>query len=209
MHQTSGLLPEQTGTTGDGSEEPALLAAQEGAFEYAPCGDRSVTQDCVQQRASGVPTRWFPVNSTSNPYAVLGYDWAGGYTVTGDVMFTGNDAGQTAGIIGRFSDQAPGDQPQLFRGYELTLRADGAWWLWKNSVCNCTGTLTSGKVAAPAAGTWHPLSLTMNGGTLTMSIDGKQVGQVADNDPKYTHGAAGIMTGGWYGVSFRDMSVTW
>jgi hypothetical protein len=42
-----------------------------------------------------------------------------------------------------------------------------------------------------------------------MSIDGKQVGQVADNDPKYTHGAAGIMTGGWYGVSFRDMSVTW
>ena len=49
----------------------------------------------------------------------------------------------------------------------------------------------------------------MNGTTLTMSIDGHRVGQVTDNDSKYSHGAAGIMTGGWYDVSFRNMSVTW
>ncbi len=209
MHQTSGLLPEQAGSSGDGSEEPALLAAQEGAYEYGPCGDGSPAQDCVQQKAIGVPTRWYPVNSTSNPYAVLGDDWSGGYTVTGDVMFTGSDAGQTAGIIGRFSDQAPGGQPQEFRGYELTLRADGEWWLWKNSVCGCTGTLASGKAAVPAPGTWHTLSLKMNGSALTMSVNGQQVGQATDNDPNYTHGAAGIMTGGWYPVSYRNMSVTW
>jgi hypothetical protein len=204
MPPASGLLPESAGSSGDGSGEPRLLATQDGAYEYARCGDGSAGY-CVQQLASGAPTRW--VAGEDSPYAVLGDDWGGSYTVTGDIMFTGNDAGQNGGIIGRFSGSSQGGQ--LFRAYELTLRSDGAWWLWKNSPCRCTTSLTAGHVAAPAPGTWHRLSLTMQGYTLTMSIDRHRVGRVTDRDPNFTHGPAGIVTGGWYNVSYKNLSVTW
>jgi len=206
MSATSGLLPPTTDSAGDGSGQPALLAPMDGAFGYAPCGDGSGL-NCVQQQASGQPTWWFPSKNLlpRNPYAVLGYDWKGAYTVRGQVLV---QPGQTAGIIGRFSNQQGGSNPQLFRGYELTLNASGGWKLVKNSLCQCLaagGVLRSGTVTPPAA--WTALSLSMSGGTITASVGGKQVAKVTDNDPNYTHGAAGVMTGGWYGASFKDLAV--
>ncbi|MGE5289677.1 MAG: galactosylceramidase [Micromonosporaceae bacterium] len=206
MPAASGLLPETASSAGDGSGQPALLSPMDGAFGYAPCGDGSGL-NCVQQQAAGTPTWWWGPTSAlpRNPYAVLGDDWTGAYTVAGQLLLR---AGQTAGIIGRFSNQTDSRNPQLFRGYELTLSASGNWKLQKNSLCQCLangGTLKSGTVTAPT--TWTSLSLTMSGGTITASIGATQVAKVTDNDPNYTHGAAGVITGGWYGTSFRNMSI--
>ena len=69
--------------------------------------------------------------------------------------------------------------------------------------------LASGALAAPAGvDTWHNLSLTIQGATLTAAIDGAQVATVTDNDPNYTTGIAGIeagaidANGAWTGTSW-------
>jgi hypothetical protein len=57
-----------------------------------------------------------------------------------------------------------------------------------------------------AAGTWHTLSLSSNGTTITGSVDGTQVASVTD--ATLTDGMPGIEAGGWYPAYFSNLNVT-
>src|SRR4051812_31874515 len=54
----------------------------------------------------------------------------------------------------------------------------GAWSIQSNDTSGNRRTLASGTVAALGTGRWHTLSLTVNGNTLTATIDGTTVGRV-------------------------------
>ena len=182
---------------------PIYLAPMDGAFEYQPCAVNP-RQTCTQQMAPQTPVYWFA--RTGFPYAVLGDPSWIDYTVSADVLFT--QAGSSAGVFDRFSDQGGGGIDN-FRGYILKLADDGSWQLLKNSRSVGVSILASGALAAPAGlDHWHNLSLTISGATLMAKIDGVLVATVTDNDPNYTTGIAGIEAGAtdvnnaWTGTSW-------
>jgi hypothetical protein len=181
-------------------EMPRLLAPQDGAFVYAPCADRSGLE-CVQQLASGTPVWWEP--HIGIPYAVLGDSSLTSYTVAAEVSFTAR--GQTAGLIGRFRNQAGAIAPENFDGYELQMSQSGAWAIVRNTHSNGPQDLARGHGGAFAPRTWHRLSLTMSGPTISASIDGHPTVSVIDATT--TGGPAGIMTGGFYDVQFRNLTI--
>lgn len=182
-------------------EQAHLLAAQEGAFEYANCGDGS-RMHCVHQLASGTPTWWWAPHD-GIPYAVLGDRWTQPYAVSVELAFT--NSGQTAGVIGRFSHQAP-NAPEDFDGYELEVSDSGHWQLLRNSSSGAVATLADGQTTPLALRTWHQLTLSMGGATISASIDGRQQPPVAASP--YGAGPAGIMTGGFYDVAFRNLTIS-
>ena len=57
-----------------------------------------------------------------------------------------------------------------------------------------------------AAGTWHTLSLSVNGTAITGRVDGTQVASVTD--ATLTDGMPGIEVGGWYPADFSNLNVT-
>jgi hypothetical protein len=182
---------------------PVYLAPMDGAFEYRPCAVNPGAT-CTQQMAPQQPVYWFA--RTGFPYAVLGDPSWRNYTVSADVLFT--QAGSSAGVLDRFSDQGGGGIDN-FRGYILKLADDGSWQLLKNSRSVGVSILASGALAAPAGvDAWHNLSLTIQGATLTAAIDGAHVATVTDSDPNYTTGIAGIEAGAtdvnsaWTGTSW-------
>jgi hypothetical protein len=179
---------------------PRLLAPQDGAFVYAPCADRSGLE-CVQQLASGTPVWWEP--HIGIPYAVLGDSSLTSYTVAAEVSFTAR--GQTAGLIGRFRNQAGAIAPENFDGYELQMSQSGAWAIVRNTHSDGPQDLARGHGGAFAPRTWHRLSLTMSGPTISASIDGHPTASVIDATT--TGGPAGIMTGGFYDVQFRNLTI--
>ena len=178
------------------------LAPMDGAFEYQPCADNPATT-CTQQMAPQPPVYWYA--RAGFPYAVVGDPSWRDYTVSADVLFT--QTGSSAGVLDRFSYQ--GSAISNFRGYILKLADDGSWQLLKNSRNVGVSVLASGTLTAPAGvGSWHTLSLSIHGATLTAAIDASQVATVTDNDPNYTTGIAGIEAGAidsggaWTGTSW-------
>jgi len=57
-----------------------------------------------------------------------------------------------------------------------------------------------------AAGTWHTLSLSVNGTAITGSVDGTQVASATD--ATLTDGMPGIEVGGWYPAYFSNLNLT-
>jgi hypothetical protein len=125
-----------------------------------------------------------------------------------DVLFT--RAGSSAGVIGRFSDRGADGG---FDGYLFDVSDSGAWELIKNNatVTDRT-TLAQGTLAEPlGTGTWHRLSLSMTGATITASVDGQQVAGYTDPSP-WTSGPAGIEAGAstrnWPRVQYSNLQIT-
>jgi hypothetical protein len=149
------------------------------------------------------PVYWYA--RAGFPYAVVGDPSWRDYTVSADVLFT--QTGSSAGVLDRFSYQ--GSAISNFRGYILKLADDGSWQLLKDSRNVGVSVLASGTLTAPAGvRSWHTLSLSIHGATLTAAIDASQVATVTDNDPNYTTGIAGIEAGAidsggaWTGTSW-------
>jgi hypothetical protein len=57
-----------------------------------------------------------------------------------------------------------------------------------------------------AAGTWHTLSLSVNGTTITGSVDGTHIASVTD--ATLTDGMPGIEVGGWNPAYFSNLNIT-
>lgn len=182
----------------DASNEPWALAAQDGAFEYA--GDHTT----IEQTADQVPVFWEPVTARRSPYAVVGGGSWQDYTVSATVSFTA--PGQRAGLIARFSRTKWGSAPQQYYGYQFMVAADGTWQLMRNAGPADPVALASGSVAALGTGTWNTLTLAVHGTFLAASINSSRVATAAAT--AYVEGPAGIATGGWYRVRFRDLRVT-
>ena len=149
------------------------------------------------------------------PYAVIGDASWKDYTIGVSVLLT--RSGSSAGVIGRFSKR--GSDISNFRGYILDVTDGGAWQLLKNSRSVGVHVLAQGTAPALGTGSWHRLSLRMQGTAISAAIDGHTVGSATDADPNYTIGIGGIEAGGrlvngaFSGTSrpivqFRNLSVT-
>jgi hypothetical protein len=192
-------------------DEPAYLAAQDGAFELTPCRVRDGhDRTCTEQTAVATPVFWHNSGAAPGahyPYAIIGgQDWRN-YRVSVDVLLPG--PGASAGLIGRFGCRALVPDVGLFDGYVFDVAGTGAWSLTRNAdpasasrrtTSSCgpgtaiAQTLAAGTLPRPLRpGIWHRLSLTMAGDVMRTAIDGTAVAQVSDS--AWTSGPAGIEAG--------------
>jgi hypothetical protein len=190
----------------DGAEMPAGLSPIDGQFLYRPC-DGGRTGSCIEQLATDPPIFWLrPDVPPRVPYAVVGQDAWRSYTVGSDVLFTA--AGSSAGLISRFTGFGAledADDTEQFNGYELTLTDTGTWALYRNAAAVGRSRLASGSVPAPGTHTWHRLTLTADGSTLTASVDGRAVTSITD--ATWRHGLAGIESG-WSHVQYDALTIS-
>src|SRR5450755_1678957 len=225
-----------SGHAGMADDEPAYLAAQDGAFELAPCRVRDGRdRTCTQQEAVATPVFWHNGGAqpgTHFPYAIIGGRSWRNYKVSADILLT--RAGTSAGLIGRFGCRAAVPDVGQFDGYVFDVASTGAWRLTRNvnpasgstepastepastgAACApgpaVAQTLASGMLPRPLRpGTWHRLSLSLAGSAITTSIDGARVAAVSDS--AWTSGPAGIEAGAftesWPRVQYSHLSVT-
>src|ERR1700728_3199067 len=152
--------------------EAKYLSDMQGAYEVQPCADGRSGQ-CVQQMAPVKPIEW---QGDSDAYALLGDTAWSNYTVTSDVDI--RQAG-TVELFGRANTQ---DRPQSDQAaYLLRASNTGAWSIDKSTTTGTITTLASGSVSALGTGSWHTLSLAMQGSVISASIDGAKVGSVTDS----------------------------
>ncbi len=125
--------------------------------------------------------------------------------MSAQVRFTG--AGQSAGLISRFRHPKANGVAQQFHGYQFVVSQSGTWRLISNTIGSPPSTLAAGHLAKPVpVGTWLTLSLSAHGTQIIAQVNGAAV--VSLTNDRYLGGDAGISTGGWYRVLFRDLTVT-
>jgi Glycosyl hydrolase family 59/Ricin-type beta-trefoil lectin domain len=177
--------------------EARYLSDMQGAYEVQPCVDGHSGQ-CVQQMAPVKPIEW---QGDSDAYALIGDTAWSNYTVTADVDL--RQAG-TAELFGRANTQ---DRPQSDQAaYLFRASNTGAWSIDKSSTSGTVTTLASGTTGALGTGSWHTLSLKMQGSAISASIGGTQVGSVTDSS--YSTGMAGIGVVGYQTDQFDNLSIT-
>ena len=138
------------------------------------------------------------------------------------MLLPGSDS--AAGLIGRFSCRATTPNAGAFDGYVFNVSATGAWSLTRNAnpepgspTAGCTSgptltqVLASGRLARPLRlRRWHRLSLSMSGSTITASVDGVRVADVANST--WASGLAGLeagaFSGSWPHVQYSHLAVT-
>jgi O-glycosyl hydrolase len=177
--------------------EPGDLETMQGAYQVEPCfGGRS--GQCVEQMAPIEPIEW---QGDSDAYALLGDTTWSNYTVTSDVYL---DQAGTAELYGRAGTQA---RPQSNQAAYLLRASDtGAWSIDRSDTSGNITTLASGTASALGTGRWHTLALTMQGTTISGSIDGTTVGSVTDGT--YQTGQAGIGVVGYQTDQFDNLAIT-
>jgi hypothetical protein len=196
---SSGPMPLPYTAKPDMSNEPKDLGAQDGSFEYLPDGQT------IEQTTVGAPVFWQNPSRFRFPYAVVGNNGWSNYEVSAFVSFTA--AGQSAGLISRFSHPKANGVAQRFSGYQFVVTESGAWSLLSNRVGKPPIVLKTGKLSAPVGvATPTKLSLSAHGAQIVAMISGNVVASVANRS--YQAGDAGISTGGWYPVQFTNLMVT-
>jgi hypothetical protein len=195
-----------------GDDEPAQLAAEDGAFELAPCTAPDGAATCAKQTARRKPVLWAN-SSHRHPYAIIGSDWTS-YVVSVDVMIPRSGS---AGLIGRYDAVSPAQG--TYNGYVFNVKTDGRFTLRLSKGGTAADTIAGERQVRPASSTvlaaghvafaerkWHSLSLSLSGDTIRASVDGRQVASVANS--AFRSGIPGIEVGGWYPAYFSDLAVT-
>jgi glycosyl hydrolase family 59 len=213
-------LPFSDGLSAGTGGQPSMLAAQDGAFELAPCSSPDGSTTCAEQTASGRPVLWSPGTLPRHPYAITGGDWST-YTVSVDAMLPQPGS---AGLIARFHAVSPAHG--MFDGYLFDVNTDGTFTLALSNggaaayrvggqrvvtpprlTVLASGTLPARPGRVPfGTGTWHRLSLSVSGATITAAVDGRRVASLSD--ATFADGSPGIETGGWYPAYFSNLTVT-
>jgi hypothetical protein len=194
-----------------GEDEPALLGAEDGSFELASCTAPDGAVTCAKQTARRKPVLWFN-SSNRHPYAIIGSDWTS-YIVSVDVMLPQSGS---AGLIGRYDAVSPAQG--TYNGYTFNVNTDGRFKLKLRNGGTATDTIAGERQVTPASSTvlasghvtfaerkWHSLSLSLAGGTIRASVDGRQVASVANS--AFSSGIPGIEVGGWYRAYFSNLAV--
>ena len=177
--------------------EARYLADMQGAFEVAGCGGGR-TGRCVRQMSPRAPITW---DTLSDPYALLGDVGWSNYSVSSDVLL--EQAGYVE-IIGRAGTQhafGPGG----LNAYYLRVTNTGSWSVLRNDVNNASTVLRSGTVAALGTNTWHKLTLTFSGSTITAGIDAATVATISD--AVWSVGQVGIGTSQGETAQFDNLSI--
>jgi hypothetical protein len=177
--------------------EARYLADMQGAFEAVGCGGGR-TGRCVRQMTPRAPITW---DALSDPYALLGDVGWSNYSVSSDVLL--EQAGYVE-IIGRAGTQHAFG-PAGLNAYYLRVSNTGAWSVFRNDVNNTNTVLRSGTVAAPGTNTWHKLTLTFSGTTITAGIDAATVATITDTT--WSVGQIGIGTSQGETAQFDNLSI--
>jgi len=177
--------------------EAKYLSDMQGAYEVEPCaGGRS--GQCVQQLAPVKPVEW---QDDSDAFALLGDTGWANYTVSSDVNL--EQAG-TVELYGRANSQS---RPQSHQNaYLFRVSNTGAWSIVKSDVSGTLTTLASGTRTGLGTNTWHTLAMTLQGSTISGSVDGMAVGSVTDFS--YQTGQVGIGVVGYQTDQFDNLAVT-
>ncbi|HEY4017549.1 MAG TPA: ricin-type beta-trefoil lectin domain protein [Pseudonocardiaceae bacterium] len=177
--------------------EARYLSDMQGAYQVEPCVDGRSGQ-CVQQMAPVKPIEW---QNDSDAFALLGDTGWSNYTVSTDVDL--RQAG-TVELLGRANTQArpQGDQ----NAYLLRVSDNGAWSIDKSDTSGTITTLASGTRAALGTGSWHTIGMTLQGSTISGTVDGTTVGSVTDIS--YQTGQVGIGVVGYQTDQFDNLSIT-
>ncbi|WP_410812747.1 ricin-type beta-trefoil lectin domain protein [Micromonospora sp. 067-2] len=184
------------------------LSDMQGSFEVRNCaGGRSGR--CVQQVAPSQPIIW---QGQSDTFTLLGDTSWRDYTVKVDTLM--QQAGTTT-LLGRVNTQGrpAGNQ----RHYQLKISNTGAWSLGSNVVksgcavraTDCFGVLTtlaSGTTTALGTNSWHTLSMTFNGSSISAAVDGRTLTTVTNST--HAAGVVGFGVGGYQTNMWDNLSIT-
>jgi Glycosyl hydrolase family 59/Ricin-type beta-trefoil lectin domain len=177
--------------------EAKYLSDMQGAYQVEPCTAGRSGQ-CVQQMAPVKPIEW---QNDSDAFALLGDTGWANYTVSSDVNL--EQAG-TVELMGRVNSQS---RPQADQNaYLFRVSNGGAWSIVKSSTSGAYTTLASGSRAALGTGAWHTLSMTLQGSTISGSVDGSVAGSVTDSS--YQTGQVGIGVVGYQTDQFDNLKIT-
>jgi Glycosyl hydrolase family 59 len=171
-----------------------LLAPIEGSFAYV--------HGVLTQTTVGKPVEWVDVGRSSVPFAIVGQNGWSNYTVAARINLPPPGAPYVspgAALIARFQGFKRTSLSH-FRGYELTIRSDGAWQLIGNGPAIV---YFAAGIVSPAR--TYTLSLTTRGTTISARIDGVQVASVTST--MYQNGPAGLSTLGYYPVRYPSFTV--
>jgi hypothetical protein len=107
-------------------------------------------------------------------------------------------------LIGRAGMQR---RPQSHQqGYYFQISDTGSWTFFKSMSNGVHTALGQGSTTALGVGSWHRLSLSLNGATITASLDGKQVTKLTDDS--YQAGQIGLGITGYDTDQFDNLSIT-
>jgi hypothetical protein len=205
----AGPMPVRYTATPDSAAMADMLAPIEGSFEYV--------HGVLTQTTAGKPVEWEYLGRSPAPYAIVGQNTWRDYTVSARVVLpasatpfsaTPSSAGPFSGgadsppgatLIARFQGFG-GTTVSHFRGYELTIRSNGAWQLVASGPAAVT--LASGAVAPARVCT---LSLTTRGSSISARINGVLVATVTSR--MYRDGPAGLGSLGYYPVRYPSFTV--
>jgi hypothetical protein len=177
---------------------PRYLADQDGAFEAAPCIERSGS--CLEQVVTRKPIPWGPL---PDPFTIAGSAEWKDYTIAADVRLPHYG---TATVMARI------DSADVFKdanavypsGYVLKLSADGHWELLSTAYNQRTVTLASGFAVSLEHG-WHHVELACRGDILEPSLDSKVLTRITDHS--HAHGMIALGSD-WSRVQFDTLSIT-
>ncbi|OIV35398.1 hypothetical protein BIV57_21645 [Mangrovactinospora gilvigrisea] len=176
--------------------EARYLADMQGAFEVRPCTGRG--GQCLRQMAPVKPIEW---NDDSDAYALLGDRTWKDYTVSTDVRMAGDAPVE---LWGRAGDQ---QRPQSHQaGYLYRIDAKGNWSISRSDTDGTITKIVGGTTRAPGLDSWHRIGLTMDGTTLTASVDGRRIAAV--DDSAYRSGSVGIGIVGYQTDEFDNLRIT-
>jgi hypothetical protein len=177
--------------------EARYVADMQGAFEVRACLNGRAGR-CLQQVVPVKPIEW---QGDSDAYALAGDTAWSDYTVSVDVDL--RQAG-TVELIGRANTQARPQSKQA--GYYLRVNNAGAWSMAKKDSAGTVTTLAGGTTTAPGLGTWHTLTLTMQGSTIIGQLDTTTLAKLTDST--YATGQIGFGVVGYQTDQFDNLTVT-
>lgn len=189
-----GPMPQQYTAAPDGAGMASMLAPMDGSFEYV--------NGVLTQTSAGRPVEWHYPGPWPCPYAIVGWNSWRDYTVSANVTLPAASPGSAAPgamLIARFQGYARSTVSQ-FRGYELTVRSNGAWQIIRNGPRPAR--LAAGRVT-PAGS--YSLSLTTSGPKIIARIDGRPVATVTS--AAFPQGPAGLGSLGYYPVRYNSFTV--
>lgn len=180
------------------NQEARYFSDQNGAFEIVAAGGGR-SGNVMRQMCPLAPHTW---DGGGNPYSLMGSLAWTNYTITCDVMLEQSTSVQ---LLGRVGTQQ-GFTPANINAYYFQISNGGAWSILKNASGSGFTTLKSGTTSALGTNTWHTLTLSFQGSTISVGVDGTTLGSV--NDSSYSAGQVGIGVNGWQNVQFDNFSIT-
>jgi len=144
------------------------------------------------------PIEW---EGDADAFALAGDTAWTNYSVSIDVNLQQNG---TVELIGRANTQAR--PPNKQAGYYLRFDQTGTWSLSKNDTTGTHTSLASGTTTALGLHSWHTISLTFNGSTITAKLATTTLATV--HDATYGAGQIGFGVVGYQTDQFDNLAVT-